>query len=319
MLFIKLRIGGVLLAALLTLLAVGGCGQQENPTSNSAVGRTDMTGTAYPLQIVDDLGTNVVIDAEPRRLVSLSPSNTEILFALGLGNRVVGVTEWCDYPAEAANKPKIGDLNGNLEKILATRPDLVLASGSLNRNMVDRLRQAGLQVLALEPQSVEGVFQSLMMVGKATNTMERAQAIVADQRRRIAAVQEKLQTISDNQLRVFIEVDYPLYTAGRGSYVDDLVRLAGGKNVVENLTFYAPQSEEAVISLNPDVILALDYYYLSPDQKVERRPAWDAIKAVKENRIVTDMQLANVLNRPGPRAAEAVEGLARAFYPERFR
>lgn len=307
--------------AISLILVVTGCSKKGS--GGSPAGQAGSAGAGkvgYPMELTDDLGATVTLEKEPKRLVSLSPSNTEILFALGLGDRVVGVTEWCDYPPEAKTKPKIGDLRGNLEKILAAQPDLVVASASLNRDMVERLRQMGIKVLAVEPQRIEQVYKAILLVGRATNSLDRAEALVAELKSRIEAVQKRLADVPQaKRARVFIEVDYPLYTAGPGSYVDDLVRLAGGRNVVTDLRFYGPYSEEKVIDLDPEVILAVDYYYLPPEKKIEKRPGWQAIKAVKEGRIITDADLADAVNRPGPRAAQAVEALARAFYPELFR
>jgi len=311
----------VFLALVLSLVIAAGCSRSgDGGAPAGQAGSAGPGAPGYPMELTDDLGAKVTLDKEPKRLVSLSPSNTELLFALGLGDRVVGVTEWCDYPPEAKTKPKIGDLRGNLEKILAAQPDLVVASASLNRDMVDRLRQLGMKVLAVEPQSVEEVYKTILLVGRATNSLDRAEALVAELKGRIEAVQKRLASVPPGKrVRVFIEVDYTLYTAGPGSYIDDLVRLAGGRNVVTDLRFYGPYSEEKVIDLDPEVILAVDYYYLPPEKKIEKRPGWQAIKAVKEGRIITDVELANVVNRPGPRAAQAVEALARAFYPELFR
>lgn len=312
--------GWGILAVMLLVVVMGCSSSQTNgaaatpPAENAPAAEA---GVPYPLTLTDALGRQLTISQEPHRIASLSPANTEILFALGLGEKIVGVTTWCDYPEEAKSKPKIGDLKGNLEKILEAQPDLVVGSGSLNRETIDRLTELGIPVLALEPQSIEDIYSSIRLVARATNTVAKGEEIIQGMQGKIASVQEKLAQVPPEQrVRVFIEVDYPLYTAGPGSFVHDLVTAAGGINVVSDVKFYAQYSDEQVIQLNPDVILATDYYYLADDQKIEHRPGWNKIKAVQEGRLITDVELYNLTNRPGPRAAEAVEILAREFYPD---
>ncbi|MDN5366124.1 MAG: cobalamin transport system substrate-binding protein, partial [Thermacetogenium sp.] len=259
-------------------------------------------------------------DKPPQRIISLAPNNTEILFALGVGERVVGVTTYCDYPEEAKEKARIGDLQGNSEEIVALQPDLVVAKWTLNKNMVDKLRKLNIPVLCVEPESIEGVYRAIEMIALVTGTEEVGEKIIADMKKEIAEVQEKIAGIPEEQrVRVFIEVGTdPLFTAGNKTFVDELVRLAGGINVASEIDGYQMYSSESVIEKNPDVILAPDSYYVDVEQVINERPGWDQIKAVREGRVITKID-PNLINRPGPRSAQAVKLIAEAFYPDLFK
>ncbi|NPV28596.1 MAG: ABC transporter substrate-binding protein [Firmicutes bacterium] len=276
-------------------------------------------GPAAPVVVRDDSGALLEFTGFPKRIVSLAPSNTEILFALGLENRVVGVTTYCDYPPAARRKTKVGDLQANIEQIVALKPDLVLAKWTLNKDAVIKLRKLKIPVLCVEPESMEGVYRAILMVAQVTGTEDAGRRIVERMKSKINEVQRKLAGLTASQRpKVFIEVgDDPLFTAGSGTFIDELVRLAGGINIAGDLQGYQMYSSEAVVEKNPDIILAPDSYYVDVGRVLKKRPGWEQIKAVKNNRIISQLD-PNLINRPGPRAAEAVEAIAKAFYPEIF-
>lgn len=296
------------------LVLFGGC--REKGSS----GEGDVAAPAGKIVVRDDSGYELILDKPPQRIISLAPNNTEILFALGVGERVVGVTTYCDYPEEAKEKARIGDLQGNSEEIVALQPDLVVAKWTLNKNMVDKLRKLNIPVLCVEPESIEGVYRAIEMIALVTRTEEVGEKIIADMKKEIAEVQEKIAGIPEEQrVRVFIEVGTdPLFTAGNKTFVDELVRLAGGINVASEIDGYQMYSSESVIEKNPDVILAPDSYYVDVEQVINERPGWDQIKAVREGRVITKID-PNLINRPGPRSAQAVKLIAEAFYPDLFK
>ncbi len=299
--------------SLVLLMTIIGCNPKKEVQTTSQ--------GDFPVRIKDAANQEVTIKAKPKRIVSLSPSNTEILFALGLDEEIVGVTSYCDQPEKAKQKEKIGNVKTtNTEKVVSLKPDLVVASASLNDQAVKALRELGITVLTVEPKNVEQIFDAIALIAKATGTQAKGGEVIEGMRDTLAVVSSKLSRLDPaRKAKVFIEVGYdPLYTAGKNCFVDDLVKLAGGINVVSNLEKYKQYSFEQLLAVNPQVILALDYYRMPENQKIEKRPGWGKIEAVKNGRLVVDIE-ANLLSRPGPRSADAVKAIAEAFYPELFK
>lgn len=286
-----------------------GCQQQNSANSDKTT----------EIVVTDDSGAELRLDKYPQRIVSLTPSNTEILFALGLGERVVGVTTYCDYPQEVEQKKRIGDLQGNVEEIVALKPDLVIAKAILNEDVVSKLRKLDVPVLCVDPESIDGVYRSIELISKVTGTSSTGDKIISEMKDKIAAVQQKVAKINkEERLKVFIEVGSdPLYTAGDETYVDELVYLAGGINIAKDIKGYQMYSLETVVKSNPDVILAADSYYIDVKKEIKKRAGWDAVKAVQKGNLITDIDT-NLVNRAGPRSAEAVEIIAQALYPDLF-
>jgi iron complex transport system substrate-binding protein len=297
-----------------SLLLLGGCGTAADDQSQS--GTDEQTGD---IVVTDDFGNQVKLDNYPERIVSLVPSNTEILFALGLSEKVVGVTTYCDYPEEAKEKPKIGDLTGNVEEIVALEPDLVVAKGILNDDAISKLSKLEIPVLCMDPESIEGVYRAIELMAEVTGTSQKGDAIIAEMKEKIDSVQQKVANIPDeDRVEVFIEVGSdPLYTAGKDTFVDELVNLAGGINIADDVSGYQMYSSEAVVNKNPDVILSADSYYVDIQQEIKKRAGWEDIKAVQQGQVISDLDN-NLLNRPGPRSGLAVELIAQALYPEIF-
>ncbi|MDR9757794.1 MAG: cobalamin-binding protein [Syntrophomonadaceae bacterium] len=302
-----------LLVILCIFLFIGGCTTADDQNQP----KTDEQ--AVDIVVTDDFGNQVKLDHYPERIVSLVPSNTEILFALGLGGKVVGVTTYCDYPEEAKDKPKIGDLTGNVEEIVALEPDLVLAKGILNDDAVNKLRKLDIPVLCLDPESIEGVYRAIELIAQATGTNDKGEEIIGEMKKKIDSVEKKVAKIpAEERLRVFIEVGSdPLYTAGKDTFVHELVTLAGGINIADELSGYQIYSSEAVVKNNPDVILSADSYYVDIKQEIKKRAGWEEINAVQEGKVIYELDT-NLLNRPGPRSALALELIAKALYPEIF-
>lgn len=251
----QLLLSGILFLCLLLVgAAAAGCGRSEAPDPDTA-GTTGESG--YPIRITDDTGITCEIPEKPTRIVSLSPGNTEILFALGLGDRVVGVTKYCNYPPEAKEKTVIGDLTPEVESVIAVEPDLVVGSASLNYDTLTACRKLNVPVLGLEPKNIEEVYQAIATLARATGTEEQGEKVIAAMKEKFAAVTEKVAAIPEEErLRVFIQAGSdPLITAGNGTFINDLVILAGGRNVAE-VDSWVEFSSEKVIELNPDVILA---------------------------------------------------------------
>jgi iron complex transport system substrate-binding protein len=299
-----------ILLLLIFVLLLSGCQQQNTAGSDKTTGE---------IVVTDDSGTQLKLDKYPERIISLTPNNTEILFALGLGERVVGVTTYCDYPEEVSQKARIGDLQGNVEEIVALKPDLVVAKAVLNEDIVSKLRKLDVPVLCVDPESIDGVYRSIELIAKVTGTDSNGDKIISEMKAKISDVQQKVAEIPEEErLKVFIEVgNDPLYTAGGDTYVDELVRLAGGINIASDITGYQMYSLETVVKCNPDAILAADSYYVDVKAEINKRPGWDTVKAVQKGHIITDIDT-NLVNRAGPRSAMAVETVAKALYPDLF-
>jgi len=258
-----------------------------------------------------------------RRVVSLAPSLTETLFALGAGDALVGVTSFCDYPEAAKAKPKVGGMEDggvDLERVLSLKPDLVVSIGEGQTRTVDALRRLGLRVEVVPSQTVEDVFSSLRRLGTLVGRDAAAQRLGGDLERRMAAVKNALAAAPGlRRPRVFYEVwDRPLMTATRNTLIGQLIELAGGVNVFGELSGrYIEVSSEALLERNPEVILAPDHHAKRVSlQNLAERPDLAGVEAVKRGRIV--ILEGDLVSRPGPRIADVLELLARSLHPELF-
>jgi iron complex transport system substrate-binding protein len=277
----------------------------------------------YPVAVTDSLSRTVVLRARPERIISLSPANTEILFAVGAGDRVIGVTSFCNYPPAAMGREKVGGFLAetiSIEKIVALAPDLVVSDGAIHRELVAALEKIGLTVYAKEPVSFEDTCAAIMDIGRLTGNAANAADVALGMNMRLHAVQDRIKSVPEaGRPAVFWEVfDEPLMTAGKGAFVDELITLAGGKNVFGNLDTMWPQvSAEQVIRADPAVIMGADDHgdRLTVEQ-VRMRAGWGRIDAVASGRIY--LVDADVVSRAGPRLAEGVEAIARALYPGLF-
>lgn len=276
----------------------------------------------FPLTIADGLGKEVTIDKQPETIVSLTSSNTEILFALGLGDKIIAVSKYCNYPPEAQNKIKIGGFSTvNIEKVVDLKPDLVLGTCYVQEAIVKELERLGLTVIALDAKNIEDVLENIRLVGKATGQLETAIELVANLEQRIKAVTDKTKDLPDSQRpRVFHEVQYdPLMTAGPGTFIHHLIHLAGGVNIAsDSTTKYPVYNLEILIERNPEVIiLSMGHGSIAASiEGVKERERWKIIDAVKNNRVY-DIN-ADIIARAGPRIADALEEMAGYIHPELF-
>ena len=281
--------------------------------------------SGFPLTVDDDFGRKVTIASPPTRIVSTAPSNTEILFALDLGERVVGVTSYCDWPPVVPQKVSKGNLtviggyaDPSLEKIVALNPDLVLAATDLQFEFVSVLQNRGVVVVALNPKNVSGVIYDIGLVGTICGKATEANRLIEDLRRRISYVDGRVAGSSTTP-KVYYELWYdPLMSFGGNTVFDELVTKAGGQNIFHNTTVMYPiVSSEIVIQKDPEIIVVAEGYmggFLSSD--FEKRSGWGIIKAVKEGRVYTIDE--NLIVRTGPRIIEGLENLASIIHPELF-
>ncbi|MEX2046565.1 MAG: cobalamin-binding protein [Chloroflexota bacterium] len=278
------------------------------PPPTSTVAPT-ATSAAFPVTVTDFQGTSVVVPKRPERIVSIGPSITEFLFALRAGDRVVGVDDFSDQPAAATTKEKVGGVKPNVEKIVALGADLVL-SLRISDGSLERIAAQGIPVIVIEPKSLSDAARTAVLVGTAIGADGATLARSIDEG--IAAVRAKAAGVAKK--RVFHEVDASdptkLFTAGPGSFIHELIELAGGINVAARAASPFPQlSAEEVIRADPEVIVLGDAGYGVTVEQVLDRPGWSSITAVRTMRIVPVDP--NLMHRPGPRIVEAAEAYLR--------
>lgn len=316
------------LALMLIVFAVVGCAPKKELDENLKVEDIDSQAKdvgeeakAFPVEIEDSFGNKVTIEEEPMKIVSLAPNNTEVLFALGLGDKVVGVTSYCDYPEEAKTKEVVGDFQGNnLEKIIDLEPDLVLVYGSGNEEENKVLNDAGIKVLGFMPETIESVMKDIETVGKAAGKSKEAAEIIQAMNNKKEEIINKVK--GQEEVKVFYEIWHdPLMAAGKGSFMDELIALAGGKNIAEDAEGAYPQYDlEQLVERDPEIYLAAQDMPDKTVESIKARPGFDSISAIKNDRVyVFEGNEANLVSRPGPRIIETLEVIAKAIHPELFK
>jgi iron complex transport system substrate-binding protein len=309
-----------LVAALVALVALAALacsgddsGPKVTPTAVEEAAAAPSPAT-FPVTVTDSNGKQLVFQSPPERIVALAPSFVEILFAVGAGDAVVAVDENSDFPPEAATRTKLSGFEPSVEAIAALEPDLVVIffdPGGLEQ----ALEGLGIPVLVLaSPQSVEGVFDQIDLLGRATGHLEEAEALIADMQDRIDTVTTKLADVQEGP-RVFHEIGPELYTASDQDFVGDLYTLLKAQNIAAGAGPFPQLTEEAVIAADPEVIILADEPAISPEE-VKARPGWQSVSAVRNDRVfVVDPDL---VSHQGPRLTDGLEELARLLYPERF-
>jgi iron complex transport system substrate-binding protein len=302
--FVMKRIGSVLAFSLLVLGAWAAPAHARPSPS--------------PIVVVDDHHTTLTFATPPKRIIALGPNVTEILFSLGLGSRVVGVSAYSNYPAAARKLPVVYTLNGPiLEKILALKPDLLISASLVLPLTVNKLRSLHLKVLVTDPHDIPGILHDITLIGAAAGVPAAATREVAGLQRRINVVTATVAPLKSRPT-VFYELDKTLYTVGHGSFMDSLITMAGGRNVAAGVNNPYPQlAAEALLADNPQVILLGDAAYGITAASVAARPGWSAISAVKHHHVYPFND--DLASRPGPRIVDGLERLARLLHPGALR
>ncbi|WP_188068895.1 ABC transporter substrate-binding protein [Brevibacillus brevis] len=291
---------------------------QTAPQENAATQPAKQT--TYPLTVKDATGKEVTFAKAPERIVSTSPAETEILFALGLEDRIVAVSDYDDYPEAAKAKPKIGGVvKPNEEAILAQTPDMVVGGISMEKPVADKLKSLGMPVYITHPTKMDDILNNVLAMGVITNKQEQAEKVVAQMKKDIAYVQEAVKNVKpEEKKKVYLEFS-PGWTVGKGEFMDELITLAGATNIASDTVGWNPISEEKILQNDPDVIL---YASGITDEKtgvkledmIAKRNGWDKMKAIREKQIFGMDQ--NILSRPGPRITQGLIEVAKAIYPD---
>lgn len=296
-------------------IALGSCGRPTPLPPPSPV------QPAQGLVLTDDLGHRVCLERPAQRLVSLWPSATEMVYALGLEDRLVAVTSWCNYPPSVKKKVIIGDPNTpKIEKIIELAPDLILAPFGTPREVLQQMEHLGLPVFGLDPKTLPEVFTVMRQIGYLTGTEKKAESIVKALEKRTAAVENQVRKLPLAQRPwVYLEMyasASEICTFGPKNYANDLVQRAGGRNVFDDAETPYPQiSVEQVLERNPDVLIIAHHEATAAD--IRTRPGWSSLTAIKKNRLYRYANPDEFL-RPGPRLVNVLEWLAQVLHPELF-
>ena len=307
------------LAAVFALLMLAAtCAPAGTPAPSSTPQRGGSAlAAAFPVTLTDFQNRPVTLPTRPERIVSIGPSITEFLFALGAGPRVVGADDFSDEPAGARQLEKVGGIKVNFEKVVSLRPDLVL-SVKFSDGTIEKLASAGLLVLVVDPQSAGDVARTAILLGRAVGS--DGEAMARDIQKRVDDVRSKTAAAATKP-RVYHEIDASdptkIFTVGPGSYIHDLIEIAGGQNIAARATSAYPQlSAEEILRSDPEIIVLAAADYSAKPEQVAARTGWSVISAVRNKRIVTIAP--NLINRPGPRVGEAAEAYAKLVHPELF-
>jgi iron complex transport system substrate-binding protein len=272
-----------------------------------------------PLTIIDDTGAVVTIPQEPQRIISIAPSNTEILFALGLEDKIVGITNYCNFPEETKNIEKIGETFPlNLEKIVSLKPDLILAyAGQLNE--IPRLRELGLNTIVIEPLNLKETLKSIQMVATVGGVPEKGNILVKNLSQRIDQIKTEVSNLEiTKKPKVFIGGIYEtIWTPGEGTLFNELISLAGGINIAAGFSGWTKISPEFILKEDPDIII-IPIGAMNPGDELKikeniyQRPGWSNLSAIKNQKIFIVNE--DLFFRPGPRSVDGLERLFKIFY-----
>jgi iron complex transport system substrate-binding protein len=266
-----------------------------------------------PQYFFDDLGRLVAINGTPQRIISLAPSNTEILFALGLGDKVVGVTDWCDYPPEALEKEKVGSYDTpDTEKIVALNPDLILVAYGTTMDVINNLVGLGLTVFGIKTTDLDDLLNDIRTIGEITDKELEAYALTSEMESKIEAIADATSELEERPRVFYIVWHDPLWTAGSGTFIHELIEKAGGVNICQNITGYTTISIEEIVARNPEVIITSEWSY---DWAI------NATELASTNASQTDRIYQgddDLVQRPSPRLVEGLEWFAHFIHPEIF-
>lgn len=312
------------LSAFLAIGLLAACGEgakNEKSASSEQQETTQVDKATFPMTITDAVGKEITLESPPEKIVSLIPSNTEILFALGLNNEIVGVTDNDDYPAEATEKQKVGGMDYNIEQIIALKPDIVFAhesSMAFSEGAFDQLESAGVKVFVVtDAKDFDETYTTIEQLGRATGKLPEADKIIKDMKTKVEEVLAKIKDVEPK--KVFVETsDEPqIYTTGKDTFMNEMLNMIHAENVAADTANWYEISAEQIIKKNPDVIVVTYHYVPDILTKIPQRDGFDTINAVKNKAIVQVDE--NTTSRQGPRLGEGLEELAKAIYPEAFK
>jgi len=310
----KLKRIGFLLA-LIFALALAGCGKDDEAAPKETTDKS--SDKSYT--VVDDRGVEITFDQVPETVISLQPSNTEILFELGVGDKVIGVTEYDKWPEEVKNIEKVSDtMTVNVEKVIELNPDVVFAYTIGGEEQVQQLESAGVKVFVIKAaDSVDDVYGDIEQIAQVMGIEDKGKDLVEKIKGQFAELKEKTDKIEQKKKVYFEIAPAPdIWSIGSGTFQQELIAAAGIENMYADQNGWFSVTEEDIINRNPDAIITTVNYGKDPTEEIKSRKGWQSITAI-QNGAVYELN-ANILDRPGPRIAEAAELMAKTIYPELF-
>lgn len=308
-------------------MLLAGCGgedaaNEEQEIETPAEPPEEVAEAEFPVTLVDALGDEVVIEEEPQTIVSMVPSTTEISYELGLGDKMVGLSDFDNYPEETADVEKIGGQEFNVEKVISLEPDLVISheSGiSTWEEGLQQLRDAGLTVYVVNNEtSFEEVYDSISVIGQATGATDEANALVSEMQAQVDEITEQAEAVEEPKT-VFVEVgsEPDIYTTGSGTFIDEMLTMINAENMAGDQEGWVSMDPEAIVAGDPDVIVTTEGAY-NPDavQQIKERSGFADVTAVKEDAVYN--LDSDAVTRSGPRLTAGLLELAQAVYPEVF-
>lgn len=306
----------LLLFSVFLAFSIVACSSSNNTDENKKASNTS-ENTTYPLKIKDSFGREVTIEKEPSKVISLGPNVTETIFFLNKGDKLIGRTEYCDFPKEAEKINTIGTLQSpNIEKIVELKPDIVIASTHANKENLDKLDQLGIKTIALYgEENFEGAYDVISNIGKVLNANKEANAIVNNMKKKVDSVKEKVK--GKNIPTVYYTVGYGKggdFTPGKDTFLGKLITIAGAKNAGEDAVNWK-FSLEKLIEKNPDIIICSKYF--DAKKGLQETSGYKDLKAIKNDNLFEIDN--NMLDRQGPRLADGLEELAKLIHPDAFK
>ena len=315
----------LMLTSILAVFLLAACGENtadDKPKENEANTENAAGEEAeFPVTLTDSVSNEVTLEAAPKKIVSMIPSNTEILFGLGLGEEVVGVTDFDNYPEAAGEKEKIGGMEFNVEAIIALNPDIVFGHESafgMSEEGYQQIRDAGIPVFVVKNAlNFEETYETIETIGKATGKTKEATEIIDTMKAKVDEVVAKVKVI-DEKKTVFVETSPApeIYTPGAKTFTQELLDVIGAENIAADQEGWIQMDPEEIINRNPDVIVVMYDYIDTAVEDVYKRDGFDSITAIKEKAVVQVDE--DITSRQGPRLAEGLEAYAKAIYPEAF-
>lgn len=322
----------LIIISIITALTIAGCSSTSNnpDVNNTATPSTEQQPTngsnnndttteeeqvtTYPLTVTDVTDTTIEIKQAPQKVVTLLPSETEIVYAIGAGEQVVGVDAFSNYPLEATEKEQVGDMTTNIEAVVALEPDIVFAS-TMNGAAVEQLRALDIVVYVTDPKTYEAVIEKIETIGMIMDKQKEAQAVADHMKSVKNDIAAKLQGVEPKT--VFFEI-MEGWTVGAGEFIDQMIQLAGGVNVAGDQQGWLEISAEQLIEYNPSVILFADRVGETDAllESINNRAGWDVIKAVQDQQVFPINE--DKVSRVGPRLADSLQDIAAALHPELF-
>ena len=304
-------------AATLAISMLAACGaEKETEQQKQNITIEENSDVAFPVTVTDALGKEVTLEEAPDRIVSLTPSNTEILFGLGLDEEVVGVNDNDNYPEQVAEKTRIGGIEYNIETIISLQPDIVFAHESSMftfESAIEQLEASGVKVFVVEnAENFDETYETIEVIGTLTGKDEEAEKIISATQSKLADIQAKLQGVAPKTAFMVIGASPDIYVVGQNTFMNEMLKAINVENAVKE-EGWPMYSAEQFIAANPDSIV---FTYAGDDETIKNNPAFATMTAIQNNALtVVD---GDTTSRQGPRIAEGVESLAQAIYPEVF-